>query len=70
MTGMPAFGPTHNDDRIWAIVAFTRQLPEMMPEDYAQRTSAGAKDAPHDHDHHIHDHGHQDHDHHPHDHAH
>lgn len=25
MTGMPAFGPTHDDDTIWDIVAFVRQ---------------------------------------------
>jgi mono/diheme cytochrome c family protein len=34
MTGMPAFGPTHDDDDLWAIVAFTRRLPEMQSEDY------------------------------------
>jgi len=26
MTGMPAFAPTHSDDMIWAIVAFTEKL--------------------------------------------
>jgi mono/diheme cytochrome c family protein len=66
MTGMPAFGPTHDDDRIWAIVAFARQLPEMTPEDYAKRTVGAVEDAPHEHDHH--DQGHQDRDHHTHDH--
>ncbi len=34
MTGMPAFGPTHTDDMIWAIVAFTKQLPTMTKEQY------------------------------------
>ena len=34
MTGMPAFGPTHTDDMIWAIVAFTKKLPDMSAEDY------------------------------------
>lgn len=34
MTGMPAFGPTHNDDMIWAIVAFTKKLPAMTNEQY------------------------------------
>jgi len=63
MTGMPAFGPTHDDDRIWAMVAFARQLPGMTPEDYVKRTTATAEDAPHDHDHH---HSHQDHDQHEH----
>ncbi|NCS89247.1 MAG: cytochrome C class I protein [Ignavibacteria bacterium CG22_combo_CG10-13_8_21_14_all_37_15] len=34
MTGMPAFGPTHTDDMIWAIVAFTKTLPTMTKEQY------------------------------------
>jgi|ERR1039457_4663379 cytochrome c553 len=34
MTGMPAFGPTHSDDKIWAIVAFTQKLPNMTNEQY------------------------------------
>ncbi len=34
MTGMPAFGPTHDDGDLWAIVTFTRRLPELQAEDY------------------------------------
>jgi len=34
MTGMPAFGPTHRDDDLWAIVAFLRGLPKLKPEEY------------------------------------
>lgn len=34
MTGMPAFGPTHTDDMIWAIVAFTKKLPTLNKERY------------------------------------
>ena len=34
MTGMPAFGPTHTDDMIWAIVAFTKKLPTLTREQY------------------------------------
>ena len=34
MTGMPAWGPTHSDDKIWAMVAFVKQLPQMSPEQY------------------------------------
>ena len=34
MTGMPAFGKTHTDDMIWAIVAFTKKLPAMAIEQY------------------------------------
>lgn len=29
MSGMPAFGKTHTDDMIWAIVAFTKKLPTL-----------------------------------------
>ena len=34
--GMPAFGPTHSDEELWALVAFLKQLPETTPEQYAQ----------------------------------
>jgi mono/diheme cytochrome c family protein len=34
MTGMPALGPTHGDEDLWAISAFVRQLPEMSSEEY------------------------------------
>lgn len=34
MTGMPAWGKTHSDDKIWAIVAFVKKLPGMAKYDY------------------------------------
>ena len=34
MTAMPAWGLTHDDTRIWNIVAFLRKLPELTPEQY------------------------------------
>lgn len=34
MTGMPALGPTHKDEHLWAISALVRQLPTMTPEEY------------------------------------
>ncbi len=34
MSGMPAWGVTHSDEEIWAIVAFTRKLPSMTPAQY------------------------------------
>ena len=34
MTGMPAFAPTHSDEMIWAIVAFTKKLPTLTREQY------------------------------------
>lgn len=32
--GMPAFSPTHDEEALWDLVAFTKQLPEMTPERY------------------------------------
>ena len=34
LTGMPAFGKTHSDDKIWALVAFMKTLPNMTKEQY------------------------------------
>jgi mono/diheme cytochrome c family protein len=44
MTGMPAWGPTHSDDKIWAIVAFVKQLPALSPNEYRamQRETAAS----------------------------
>jgi mono/diheme cytochrome c family protein len=36
-TGMPAFGPTHSEQELWAIAAFTVAMPHMTPEEYAQK---------------------------------
>jgi len=33
-SGMPAWGITHDDERIWAMVAFLQKLPELTPEQY------------------------------------
>ena len=35
MTGMPAFGPSHDDQTLWGIAAFVSELPAMTPERYA-----------------------------------
>jgi Cytochrome C oxidase, cbb3-type, subunit III len=40
MTGMPAWGATHNNKEIWAIVAFLGKLPEMTAEHYAEMDRA------------------------------
>jgi mono/diheme cytochrome c family protein len=43
MTGMPAWGPTHSDAKIWAIVAFVKQLPTISPGEYhAMQQETGA----------------------------
>jgi mono/diheme cytochrome c family protein len=34
MTGMPAWGVTHDDELLWDIVAFLRKLPDLSPSDY------------------------------------
>lgn len=40
MSGMPAWGPTHNDETIWNMVAFIKQMPAMPPEDYERLSTA------------------------------
>jgi len=48
MTGMPAWGPTHSDDRIWAIVAFVKKLPGLSAADYrAMQQALGDSGAEH-----------------------
>ena len=42
MTGMPAWGITHDDELLWDVVAFVRKLPELTPEQYETLV----KDAP------------------------
>jgi mono/diheme cytochrome c family protein len=42
MTGMAAWGVTHDDDLLWDVVAFVRKLPELTPEQYQTMV----KDAP------------------------
>lgn len=41
-SGMPAWGLTHDDQRIWAMVAFLRRLPELTPEQYQILTARKA----------------------------
>jgi mono/diheme cytochrome c family protein len=56
-TAMPAWGKTHDDEAIWNLVAFIRQLPSMSPEQYRaatatdadERASMPAEDHEHDH---------------------
>lgn len=41
MSGMPAWGLTHEDERIWSMVAFLRKLPGMTPLQYQQLVESG-----------------------------
>lgn len=61
LTGMPAWGTTHDDASLWGIVAFLGKLPEMSAEEYAQltRKPEPAPDTPQqppEHDHSTHRH--------------
>ena len=43
MSAMPAFGPTHDDEQIWALTAFVMQLPGMTAQrdaEFGQGNSA------------------------------
>jgi mono/diheme cytochrome c family protein len=42
MSAMPAWGGTLNDEAIWDIVAFLRQMPSMSPETYQQLSMSHA----------------------------
>jgi mono/diheme cytochrome c family protein len=43
LTGMPAFGPTHDERALWGIVAFIRKLPDMKPTDYKRMVEAAGQ---------------------------
>lgn len=46
LSAMPAWGKTHNDQLVWDMVAFIRQLPKMTPQEY----QTALANAPADHD--------------------
>lgn len=46
LSAMPAWGKTHDDQLIWDMVSFVRQLPRMTPQQY----QAALASAPADHD--------------------
>lgn len=48
MTGMPAWGPTHDDDVLWSVVAFLQKLPELDARSYRGLVT---KASAHDHSH-------------------
>jgi mono/diheme cytochrome c family protein len=51
MTGMPAFGPTHQDKELWQIVGFIRRLPQIKAEEYHKMLKAEGKVESDDHGH-------------------
>jgi mono/diheme cytochrome c family protein len=44
MTGMPAWGPTHDDRKIWAMVAYLQKQPKMSAEEFRQLTVNAARE--------------------------
>jgi len=43
MTAMPAWGITHDDRSIWAMVAFVRKLPDLSPAGYRELVAQGGE---------------------------
>jgi mono/diheme cytochrome c family protein len=43
MTGMPAWGVTHDDALLWDVVAFLRTLPELTPDQYQTLVKSAPK---------------------------
>lgn len=43
LTAMPAWGPTHDDEEIWAMVAFLRKLPTLDAAAYRSLTGPGGE---------------------------
>ena len=56
MSAMPAWGGTHDDETIWAVVAFLQQMPTLDAKSYSALTAA-PEAVDHDHDHNAHGHG-------------
>lgn len=55
MSAMPAWGKTHTDTDIWALVAFMQKLPRMTPAQFNALTAkAAGQEAAHDHAAHQH----------------
>ena len=50
MTGMPAFGPTHSDEKIWDIVGFIRRLPQTSAQQFKAMEERIGKSSEHEQD--------------------
>lgn len=46
-SGMPAWGPGHDDERIWNMVAFLQRLPDLSSGQYQILTSRGSTNSEH-----------------------
>ena len=43
MSGMPAWGVTHDDELLWDVVAFLQELPKLQPDQYETLVKSSAK---------------------------
>ena len=48
-SGMPAWGPGHDDERIWNMVAFLQRLPQLSSDQYQILTARGQNSEGHGH---------------------
>lgn len=51
MTGMPAWGVSHEDEELWDLVAFLEQLPQLSAADYRRLSAKPASGDGHAHKH-------------------
>jgi mono/diheme cytochrome c family protein len=49
MSGMPAWGLTHDDQRIWSMVAFLQKLPSLSADQYKALAESGEGGHSHEH---------------------
>jgi hypothetical protein len=42
MTGMPAFGPTHEEKALWGLAALVKEISRMTPEEYRRKVEAAS----------------------------
>lgn len=59
MTGMPAFGSTHDEDELWGMALFVKRLPGMSAKEYVERIKAAETHHDENTSHHSHDDGHK-----------
>ncbi len=53
MTGMPGFGPTHDEEELWAMVAFVKRTPNIQAKEYeamVREAEGGKEKKDHHHD--------------------
>ncbi|MDI3260746.1 MAG: cytochrome c [Sinobacteraceae bacterium] len=44
LSGMPAWGASHEDDELWAVTAFVMQLPKLSPQQYKDMVARAPMD--------------------------